>query len=74
MKDVTIQEVVVSLTKTYIIKLRVESGIDKEELMDKANYHILKNAEEFEMSPLSLSDKDEIEVLEILDEWNDYED
>lgn len=74
MKDITIKEVVVSLTKTYIVTLRVDSNIDKEGLMDEAHYHIQKNADEFEMSPLSLSDKDELEVVAILDEWNDYED
>lgn len=76
MKDITIKEVVVSLTKTYLITLRVDSDAvnDKEHLIDEAHHHLNDAAEEFEMSPLSMSDKDEVEVIEILDEWNDYED
>lgn len=76
MKDVSISEVVVQLTKTYIVKVRVDTDYinDKDYLMEEAEYHLNNNAEEFELSPLSLADKHEIEVLEILDEWNDYED
>ena len=76
MRDVSISEVVVQLTKTYIVKVRVDTDYinDNDYIMEEAEYHINDAAEEFELSPLSLADKHEIEVLEILDEWNDYED
>lgn len=76
MKDVSISEVVVQVTKTYLIKLRVDTDYinDKDYILEEAEYHINDAAEEFEMSVLSLADKNEVEVLEILDEWNDYED
>jgi hypothetical protein len=76
MKDITIKEVAVLLTKTYLITLRVDSNMvdDKEHLIEEAHHHLNDAADEFEMSPLSLADKDEVQVLEIMDEWNDYED
>jgi hypothetical protein len=76
MKDVSISEVVVQVTKTYLIKLRVDTDYinDKDYILEEAEYHINDAAEEFEMSALSMADKNEVEVLEILDEWNDYED
>jgi hypothetical protein len=76
MKNVSISEVAVKVTKTYIITLRVDADLinDKDHLIEEADHHINDAAEEFEMSPLSLADKHEIEVVEVLDEWNDYED
>ena len=76
MRDVSISEVVVQVTKTYLIKLRVDTDYinDKDYILEEADYHLNDAAEEFELSPLSLADKNEVEVLEILDEWNDYED
>ena len=76
MKDISISEVVVQVTKTYLITLRLDTDYinDKDYILEEADYHLNDAAEEFELSPLSLADKNEVEVLEILDEWNDYED
>lgn len=76
MKDITISEVAVSVTKTFVVKLRVESNLvhDTDHLLELAHYQLDDAAEEFEISPLLLADKDEVQVLEIMDEWNDYED
>lgn len=76
MKDITIKEVSVSLTKTYLITLRVDASMvdDKEHLIEEVHHYINDAADEFGISPLSLANKDEVEVIEILDEWNDYED